>query len=149
MHRNPMVPDAGQRKRDVASFFAPETPAAERDRILQIYDVSYVLLDVTDTHDEVKRYLDSAGVVQGTSGDLQLIQVRRVAVKVPAFKVLGSGHDGFLQHRRRYTRRQIEAVIREAGPEPDCRASAPDRQMAPEDRCAAMRSGRFILYAAA
>ena len=42
----------------------------------------------------------------------------RVVITVPAFQFLWSGHDVFLEHRRRYSRRQIEAVIREAGLEP-------------------------------
>jgi len=39
----------------------------------------------------------------------------RMVITVPAFQFLWSGHDEFLEHRRRYSRRQIEAVIREAG----------------------------------
>ena len=42
----------------------------------------------------------------------------QVVITVPAFQFLWSGHDEFLEHRRRYTRRQIEAVVRAAGLEP-------------------------------
>jgi len=42
----------------------------------------------------------------------------QVVITVPAFQFLWSGHDDFLEHRRRYTRRQIEAVVRAAGLEP-------------------------------
>lgn len=38
-----------------------------------------------------------------------------VLITVPAFQFLWSGHDIFLEHRRRYTRRQIEDVISRAG----------------------------------
>jgi SAM-dependent methyltransferase len=42
----------------------------------------------------------------------------QVVITVPAFQFLWSGHDEFLEHRRRYTRRQVEAVVRAAGLEP-------------------------------
>lgn len=38
-----------------------------------------------------------------------------VLITVPAFRFMWSGHDVFLEHRRRYTRRQIEHVVRDAG----------------------------------
>lgn len=38
-----------------------------------------------------------------------------VLITVPAFQFLWSGHDVFLEHRRRYTRRQIEDVAVRAG----------------------------------
>ena len=42
----------------------------------------------------------------------------RFLVSVPAFQFLWSGHDMFLEHRRRYTLPAIEAVIARAGLEP-------------------------------
>lgn len=39
----------------------------------------------------------------------------RVMITVPAFRFLWSGHDVFLEHRRRYTRAGIEAAVRDAG----------------------------------
>jgi SAM-dependent methyltransferase len=36
-------------------------------------------------------------------------------VTVPAFSFLWSGHDVFLEHKRRYRLREIEAVLRDAG----------------------------------
>jgi SAM-dependent methyltransferase len=39
----------------------------------------------------------------------------RVLVSVPAFQALWSGHDDFLEHRRRYTRSSLERVVRAAG----------------------------------
>lgn len=38
-----------------------------------------------------------------------------VLLSVPAFRFLWSGHDVFLEHRRRYTRGQVEALVRGAG----------------------------------
>ena len=38
-----------------------------------------------------------------------------VLISVPAFQFLWSGHDVFLEHRRRYTRAQVEALVRRAG----------------------------------
>jgi len=39
----------------------------------------------------------------------------RFFITVPAFQLLWSGHDVFLEHRRRYTLPQMEAVIAKAG----------------------------------
>lgn len=39
----------------------------------------------------------------------------RFVITVPAFQFLWSGHDLFLEHRRRYTLPQVEAVARSAG----------------------------------
>ena len=39
----------------------------------------------------------------------------RFIITVPAFKFLWSGHDVFLEHRRRYTLRRAEAVLRASG----------------------------------
>jgi 2-polyprenyl-3-methyl-5-hydroxy-6-metoxy-1,4-benzoquinol methylase len=38
-----------------------------------------------------------------------------VLISVPAFRFLWSGHDVFLEHQRRYTRAQVEALVRRAG----------------------------------
>ena len=38
----------------------------------------------------------------------------RVLITVPAFQFLWSGHDVFLEHRRRYTLSQIEMIVRQA-----------------------------------
>lgn len=38
-----------------------------------------------------------------------------VAITVPAFQFLWSGHDVFLEHYRRYTRSMLEAVVADAG----------------------------------
>jgi SAM-dependent methyltransferase len=39
----------------------------------------------------------------------------RFLVTVPAFQFLWSGHDDFLEHKRRYTLHQLERVVRNAG----------------------------------
>lgn len=39
----------------------------------------------------------------------------RILISVPAFRFLWSGHDVFLEHKRRYTLSQIEGVARDAG----------------------------------
>lgn len=39
----------------------------------------------------------------------------RFLVTVPAFQFLWSGHDDFLEHKRRYTLNQLETVVRNAG----------------------------------
>jgi 2-polyprenyl-3-methyl-5-hydroxy-6-metoxy-1,4-benzoquinol methylase len=40
---------------------------------------------------------------------------RHVLITVPAFQALWSAHDVFLEHRRRYSLRQLEDVVRSAG----------------------------------
>ena len=39
----------------------------------------------------------------------------RVLITVPAFQFLWSGHDEFLNHRRRYTRSMLKAIVNDAG----------------------------------
>jgi len=39
----------------------------------------------------------------------------RFLITVPAFRFMWSGHDDFLEHRRRYTLTQVEALVRESG----------------------------------
>lgn len=39
----------------------------------------------------------------------------RFLITVPAFQFLWSGHDDFLEHKRRYTLKQLEAVVAQAG----------------------------------
>jgi hypothetical protein len=39
----------------------------------------------------------------------------RVVITVPAFQWMWSGHDVFLEHRRRYTLSQLEALVRRGG----------------------------------
>ena len=39
----------------------------------------------------------------------------KVLITVPAFQFLWSGHDDFLEHRRRYTRKMVEKMVADAG----------------------------------
>lgn len=45
----------------------------------------------------------------------QLPPRARVLISVPAYEFLWSGHDEYLEHRRRYTKAGIERVVRESG----------------------------------
>jgi hypothetical protein len=56
--------------------------------------------------DDVALLRDYAGKVGGGTAFL---------ITVPAFQWMWSEHDVFLEHRRRYTRAQIERVVRQAG----------------------------------
>jgi hypothetical protein len=42
----------------------------------------------------------------------------RIVITVPAFQFLWSGHDVFLEHHRRYTLTEVEALVRRAGLKP-------------------------------
>jgi hypothetical protein len=75
-HPNPMVPDAGERKRNVAAFFDTATPAAERTRILRRYGVSHVLIDTADTPAALLSFLNSVGVIEESLGRLRLVSIR-------------------------------------------------------------------------
>ena len=59
---------------------------------------------------------DDVGLLRHYSKTLRASD--RLVITVPAFQFLWSGHDVFLEHRRRYTRRQLEAVVRAANLEP-------------------------------
>jgi len=59
---------------------------------------------------------DDVGLLRSYTRNLEPEDL--VAISVPAFQFLWSGHDEFLEHRRRYSKRQIEAVVRAAGLEP-------------------------------
>jgi len=66
-----------------------------------------VMMDVLEHVD------DDAGLLRHYSENLPADGW--VLISVPAFQFLWSGHDVFLEHRRRYTRRQIEDVVARAG----------------------------------
>lgn len=65
-------------------------------------------------------------VLEHVDDDVALLQTyarampdgARVAITVPAFQFLWSGHDVFLEHRRRYTLSGLEAAVRRAGLRP-------------------------------
>jgi 2-polyprenyl-3-methyl-5-hydroxy-6-metoxy-1,4-benzoquinol methylase len=62
-----------------------------------------VLEHVDDDHGLLKVYVDKV-----PSGS-------RFLMTVPAFQFLWSGHDDFLEHKRRYTLKQFETLARDAG----------------------------------
>ncbi|MEN8182824.1 MAG: methyltransferase domain-containing protein [Myxococcota bacterium] len=68
-------------------------------------------LDVIEHLDEDVAFLRSARRLCQPGG--------RIVVAVPAFQALWSAHDETFQHRRRYTSRQLEAVLSQAGFEPE------------------------------
>ena len=80
-------------------LFRRSAPAAPSDLILMMD----VLEHVDDDTALAAEYVRSAR--PGT----------RVVVTVPAFTWMWSGHDDFLEHRRRYTLPGVQAVLRRAG----------------------------------
>ena len=80
--------------------------AFRRDPGVQMGDV-VLLMDVLE-HVADDRALLAAYVAPAAAGT-------RFVISVPAFQWLWSEHDVFLEHHRRYTLRQIEAVCRTAG----------------------------------
>lgn len=77
-------------------------------RAIDTLDADLVLLmDVLEHVDDdvglLKAYVDKV-----PSGS-------RFLITVPAFQFLWSGHDDFLEHKRRYTLKQLESVVAQAG----------------------------------
>jgi SAM-dependent methyltransferase len=79
--------------------FAREASAAEADLVLMMDVIEHVDDDVA----LVGKYADEAR--PGT----------RFLVTVPAFSFLWSSHDEFLEHRRRYTTKQLRETLAAAG----------------------------------
>ena len=75
---------------------------------------------VSKTEADLALFMD---VIEHVDDDISLLRsyvsnLRKgahVLITVPAFQFLFSGHDLFLEHRRRYTLPRVEAVVREAG----------------------------------
>ncbi|WP_347904600.1 methyltransferase domain-containing protein [Pseudomonas purpurea] len=77
-------------------------------RAIDSVDADLVLLmDVLEHVDDdvglLKTYVDKVPVGS------------RFLITVPAFQFLWSGHDDFLEHKRRYTLKHLESVVRDAG----------------------------------
>ncbi len=72
--------------------------------------------DIVLMMDVLEHVDDDVALLRGSTARLR--PQDQVVITVPAFQFLWSGHDEFLEHRRRYTRRQLEAVVRAAGLEP-------------------------------
>lgn len=97
------------------------------------YDDAFIVRHATDRIDFV-RAIGAADpdvvlmidVIEHVDDDVALIadyvaRVRpgaRFLISVPAFQFLWSSHDVFLEHRRRYTLKTLEAAVRGAGLEP-------------------------------
>ncbi|MCU0300652.1 MAG: class I SAM-dependent methyltransferase [Candidatus Nanopelagicales bacterium] len=117
-----------------SGFFAKELVAAGATRSVTCVDPGYV-----EEHDEhlpggIVRFRRSVtasdadlalfmDVLEHVDDDAGLLAEYRtilgpgklVAVTVPAFAFLWSGHDVFLEHRRRYTLRTLERAMRDGG----------------------------------
>ncbi len=76
----------------------------------QTFD-TVLLMDVIEHLEDDVGLLKSAGDVCAADG--------RLVVAVPAFQLLWSQHDVTFQHYRRYSAKQLHAVIRAAGLEPE------------------------------
>lgn len=63
--------------------------------------------------DVLEHVHDDGGLLQQYADSLD--PGGHILITVPAFQFMWSGHDVFLEHRRRYTIRTIEAVVRDVG----------------------------------
>ena len=82
-----------------AVTYMREASNAEADTVLMIDVIEHVDDDVALIKDHVANAKDGA----------------RFLISVPAFQMLWSSHDEFLDHRRRYTLEELERVVGEAG----------------------------------
>jgi Methyltransferase domain len=74
-----------------------------------VHQVSQRLILMMDVLEHVD---DDVGLLREYTD--RMPQDSHVLITVPAFQFLWSGHDVFLEHRRRYTRTTIETVVRSA-----------------------------------
>lgn len=72
--------------------------------------------DIVLMVDVLEHVDDDVGLLKDYAENLRAED--RLVITVPAFQFLWSGHDEFLEHRRRYTKRQLESVVRAANLEP-------------------------------
>ena len=75
-----------------------------------------VKADIVLMMDVLEHVDDDVGLLKDYAKNLR--PEDRLVITVPAFQFLWSGHDEFLEHRRRYTRRQLESAVRAANLEP-------------------------------
>jgi 2-polyprenyl-3-methyl-5-hydroxy-6-metoxy-1,4-benzoquinol methylase len=93
----------------------------ERDRdetvggktVLYRRDCGATDCDLVLMMDVLEHVDDDAGLVRHYSGKVP--SGAHFLVTVPAFRLLWSGHDVFLEHKRRYTLAEIEKTMRDAG----------------------------------
>lgn len=77
-------------------------------RSIDAVDADLVLL-----MDVLEHVEDDAALLRGYADKVP--KGSRFLISVPAFRFLWSGHDDFLEHRRRYTLGQLEDTVRNAG----------------------------------
>lgn len=91
--------DSNEKIANKSVYFRRSVNAIDADLVL--------LMDVLEHVDDdvalLREYVDK--VANGT----------RFLITVPAFQFLWSGHDDFLEHKRRYTLSQLEGVIEKSG----------------------------------
>ena len=76
-------------------------------------DIGPTDCDLVLMMDVLEHVDDDRGLVRHYAGKVP--SGAHFLVTVPAFSFLWSGHDVFLEHKRRYRLREIEAVLRDAG----------------------------------
>jgi len=78
-----------------------------------VHTVTKVSQELILMMDVLEHVDDDVGLLRGYSEKMR--SGGRVVITVPAFQFLWSGHDVYLEHRRRYTLSQIENVAEQAG----------------------------------
>jgi hypothetical protein len=81
--------------------------------VKSVENVSQNLILMMDVLEHVD---DDIGLLKQFSGPMS--DNANILITVPAFEFLWSGHDVFLEHRRRYTIKSLERVVYKAGLEP-------------------------------
>jgi SAM-dependent methyltransferase len=76
-------------------------------------DCKTVNADLVLMMDVLEHVDDDRGLLQSYSA--KVAKDTHFLITVPAFSFLWSGHDVFLEHKRRYTLKEIENVVRDAG----------------------------------
>ena len=75
-HKNPLIPDAEERRAAASRFFAPFTPDAERRQILARYHVTHVVAPPR-TAQPVQRFLDGLAEGERLAGGFTLYSLER------------------------------------------------------------------------
>ena len=75
--------------------------------------IGHIDADLVLFMDVLEHVDDDVGLLQSYVNKIP--QGSRLLISVPAFNLLWSSHDVFLEHKRRYKLNQVEEVIREAG----------------------------------
>lgn len=91
--------DFGECEAGKAVYYRRRVDKIDADLVLLMDVLEHVDKDV----DLLKKYVDKV-----PSGS-------RFLISVPAFQLLWSGHDDFLEHKRRYTLKQVKGVVQNAG----------------------------------